>query len=637
MVETAITTLKSNVGKYGANLKINAADVKFERNRPIVVDVETDEKDGFVGIGIMQLGSDIVYYYSDRSMLQHLCLEDFSLVAHNAKFDIRVLQKWGVKVTSKNIFMDTMIMSYVYNTTAKSHALKEIAKQYLGMEWDTYSDMVSYHTDEFQQYKAKLEVLLEEYTEGKATLQAVKKQLKLSGLEYDPNLFIVQEFNKFKSQKCTLNFHDVKDVANYCGCDVLATSRLVGFFLQKMTPAQRRILHTIEMPVYRILFDMENEGITIDEGKLDKLIETYGYELENHLIVLKSISQRTDILFSSNDQVAEYLIGKGFKLPLTKTSKPSVKKDVLMQFEGDEFIDALLEYRRDSKIYNTFLMGLKKQSTLPKIHTTFNQVIHDDNKEEYGGISTNRLSSSNPNLQNIPKRGEGAKLIRGLFIPDPGHTMIVGDYSQIEYRLLAHFTQELVLLEAYKNGKDLHKDIGEMFGGNRDLGKSLNFAAIYGAGPNKVSTMVGCSEENAKSFLDQYWQRLPRVTKWKTQVIEKARSRGYITTYLGRNIPIPGLKSSNLSDRYHAERCAVNYIIQGSAAEVIKLAMIECVRAGYLPRVQVHDELIFSEPSSHTINFRVQRLKDIMESVVKLDVPLIVDIRAGVDWNAAKG
>lgn len=648
MVETAKITLKSNVQKYGATLQINPTAPILDLTKPIVLDIETDQKDNFVGVGVMQLDSDIVYYFSDESQFKKLHLEKAPLIAHNAKFDLRVIRKWGIPITSKNIHLDTMIMSYVFNTTADSHALKDIARDHLKMFWDSYSNMTAFHTPAFKEYKATLEKEIIAFTGTKATLQAIKKKCKQLGEEYGPEHIMAKKWDAFKNEKCTLNFHALSSVANYCGCDVLATSRLVSFFLQKMTPEQRRILNTLEMPLYRIIFDMEDEGITIDEARLDKLLNEYSNKLTEHIGNLQHITNRGDLLFSSNQQVGEYLKEKGFKLPLTKTGKPSVKKAVLKQFEGDEFVDALLDYRKDFKMYNTFLLGIKKQPTLPKVHTTFNQVKQDEDSEEFGGISTSRLSSSNPNLQNIPKRSGGAKIVRSLFIPDPGHIMIVGDYSQIEYRLLAHFTKEPILLEAYQNGRDMHAEVGKLMAGHRsdlsaeeirDLGKSLNFGTVYGAGPEKIASMVGCSSEEAKQFLDKYWETLPNVIDWKQNVIYDAKAKRGIKTFLGRFIPLPRINSLDLGERSHAERCAVNYVIQGSAAEVIKRAMIDCVNNGYLPRVQVHDELIFSIPdkAEKPGKLALKNIKQIMETTVKLSVPLTVDIHIGDNWNEAKG
>lgn len=653
MPETLKITSLNNVKKYGANLHINEKPTLT--GKPLVIDVETISLAdlSFVGFAIMELGSNDVYYFSNKKGLEFVT-KDSKLIAHNAKFDMRVLRHWGIPITGKNIYLDTVLMSYVYNTTADTHHLKEIAQKFVGMKWPTFSEMVANPTDKWIEQKEEYVTFFRQQLKDpkwKPTPRGIVKYMQkaenvdmrsVTQLQDLAHLPIVRKLLFLRSKECTLNFQPVENVADYCGADVLATNKLVYYFLRHMTSDQRRILHTIEMPLLQILFDMENTGISIDVPRLQALENEYAFTIKTYIKELNGMLEGKvkELDYNSNKQVAEYLRKvKKFTLPKTKKGNYSVKGSVLEGFKGDPFIDKMLEYRRDTKMYSTFIMGLLNQETLPKVHTTFNQVVyHDDQKDDSAGISTNRLSSSNPNLQNIPRRKGAGEIIRSLFIPDPQHTMIVGDYSQIEYRLLAHFTKEPILLEAYKNGKDMHEEVGKLMGGDRDLGKSLNFAVVYGAGPTKVSSMAGCSSDEAQEFLNRYWKNLRKVVEWKDRTVALAHTNGGITTYLGRFIKLPGLRSYNLEERSHAERCAVNYTIQGSAAEIIKLAMIDVVKAGYLPRVQVHDELIFSEPVDHPddVTKVVKKLKDIMESVITLDVPLVVDINAGKNWHEAK-
>jgi len=660
-IQETVTGISSNsLKRSGFKLEINNPVPKgiFNTSDPIIVDVETDENDNWVGMALCNITANTVYYYSDFELARSFEMSDSKLIAHNAKFDIRILKKWGFSVGSKNIFLDTMIMSYVYDTTAETHRLKEIAHKYLNFKWSTYEEMISKETNAFKEQKEEYIRYFKAKAQNpkwKGTPKQIKEYIQdvekvnVSSLddvkELAKTVPIARKLMFLRSKRCTLNFHPVEDVANYCGWDVYATKCLATWFLQKMTPDQRRILWTLEMPLYRILFDMKNVGIYIDQDNLSILIHQYEDKLAEFRGELQHITNDGDMNFSSDKQVASYLIKRGFKLPRTVKGNYSVKASVLEMFKNDEFCKTLLDYRKAEKMYDTFLLGLKNQPTFPKIHTTFNQVVYDEDKEKFGGISTNRLSSSNPNLQNIPRRGGASEIIRPLFIPDPGHTMIVGDYSQIEYRLLAHFSQEPVLLEAYRNGEDMHAKVGGLMAPDkpkeeaRDLGKSLNFAIVYGAGSEKVASMAKCTQEEAETFLQKYWEVLPKVVYWKNQTIEHAKTRGAIRTFLGRPIPLPGLSSRDLRLRSHAERCSVNYIIQGSAAEIIKLAMIKCVDAGFLPRVQVHDELIFSVMNHNDgyIAEVVAGLKKIMESVVTLDVPLVVDIHEGKNWNDAKG
>jgi DNA polymerase-1 len=272
------------------------------------------------------------------------------------------------------------------------------------------------------------------------------------------------------------------------------------------------------------------------------------------------------------------------------------------------------------------------------VYTTYNQIT----KNQYGekGISTGRLSSSEPNLQQIPARTDDGKKLRELFIPEDGKVLIDADYSQIEYRLLAHFTQEPLLLEAFKNGKDVHEETGRALGCDRDTGKTLNFASIYGAQAKKIAKTAKCSEDDAQSFLDLYWKKLPGVTAWVNRIKYEARLKKGITTFMKRFIPLPGIMTNDLYERYHWERAAVNYTIQGSAAEIIKLAMIQLRKKGYLPLLTVHDELLFEVPTMKKDGteypFDIE-IRSIMESVINISVPLVADVGIGINWREAKG
>lgn len=269
-----------------------------------------------------------------------------------------------------------------------------------------------------------------------------------------------------------------------------------------------------------------------------------------------------------------------------------------------------------------------------KIFTTYNQVTSQGNQVETG-ISTGRLSSSGPNLQQIPTRTEEGKLLRELFVPEPGRVLIDADYSQIEYRLLAHFTKEPVLVEAFKNGKDVHEETGRLLGVDRDTGKTLNFAAIYGAQAAKIARTAKITEEEAKRFLETYWRKLPSVTAWIRRVKYEASKKKGVFTLMKRWVPIDGFDSRKKYDRWGAERKAVNYLIQGSAAEIMKMAMIELRKKGFLPLLTVHDELLF-EADGQGDYLEEERIKQIMESVVTLDVPLVAEVGIGGNWGNAK-
>jgi DNA polymerase-1 len=577
-------TIEWGVQKYGANLIINGDIKLLSNNFPTIIDVEDDENGHFVGIGLTQDGKNIVYRTVINTDLLNI-LPKLLLIGHNIKYDAKQLNSWGIKINPSQLFNDTILMSYVINSTKESQALKDLGKE-RGYIWPTYKELV-----------------------GKGKL------------------------------KKTLDKQNIETVANYNAMDVLITWKLYQEFKQKMNPFQTRILEQIELPVMRVLFEMEQKGALIDEEKLKQLNIQFVNSLETLkqklLFFVKSENTKKEFNPNSNKQIATILRTRGFTLPRTPKGNEKVDKWTLERFKEDEFVKILLEYNKIEKLVSTYIGGLLERKTLPKIYPSYNQI----SKTQEGmdkGISTGRLSCSNPNLQQIPVKTEEGKLIRELFIPEKTYLFIDADYSQIEYRLLAHFTKEPVLIQAFKENKDVHEETGKILGTDRDTGKTLNFAAIYGAGSKKIARTAKITKEEADNFLQQYWTNLPRVTSWINQVKYQAKQQGGVYTLMKRWIPLPGLYSSNLYERYHWERCAVNFIIQGSAAEILKMAMISLRKEGYLPLLTVHDELLFECKECDTTAHSTH-IKNIMESVLKLDIPLLVDIGIGQNWREAKG
>lgn len=571
------------VHNYGAKLIIDP-EFAFDLRKTLVIDVETDEKDNFVGIGVMPEGDEVLYFTSLEGIKPYL--EVAQLIGHNLKFDAKLLSQWGVDIKPEQLKDDTILMSYCVNSTKESHSLKDLGKE-LGYKWPTYSEMV-----------------------GKGR----KKQ--------------------------TLDKQDVETVANYCAMDVLVTYKLWEKFNKQMDLNQRRVYQQIEMPLMRILFEMELQGVLIDVNKLQLLDVDFRKRLETLTGSLRQLST-PELNPNSNKQVAEILEGRGITLEKTPKGNKKVDKFALEKNQEDDFVKALIEYNKLEKLVSTYTGGLLKRETLPKVYTTYNQVVSRQNNDT--GISTGRLSSSDPNLQQIPTRSEEGKLLRELFIPSPGYTLIDADYSQIEYRLLAHFTKESILLEAFKNDIDVHKQTYAVIAGKgakdvtkneREVGKTLNFASIYGAHAAKIAKTAKISEEEAEEFLKRYWSRLPAVTAWiKRTKFEASKKKG-IFTLMKRFIPIQGFDSGNKYERWGAERMAVNYLIQGSAAEILKMAMIQLKFCGYLPLLTVHDELLFESKFPEDDE---EKIKGIMEDVVRLDVPLVADVGHGPNWRQAKG
>lgn len=573
--------------KYGASLYINTTPMFWDARIPTAVDVETDEKDNFVGIAICQDPS-AVYYFSDLGTVSTLLKDNIKLIGHNLKFDLKLLLKWGVSLTSESMFFDTCLSSYVMNTTKDTHSLKDLAKEHLGYEWPTYKDMVG---------------------RGK--------------------------------KKVTLDKQEIGRVAAYCGMDTLATFQLYSYFLRKMNPQQRRILEYIELPVARILMDMEMGGALIDTEYLKTLDTEFKAKMEDLEMFINrqwyDIGREDKLNVNSNRQIAELLEAQGAVLPTTEKGNKKVDKATLQQWITIPSVPLLLEYSKIEKLYSTYTQGLLSRQKEGRIHCEFNQISKNEKGADVG-ISTNRLSSSNPNLQNIPARSGEGKLIRKAFIAPQGKILIDADYSQIEYRLLAHFSKEPKLIQAFKEGKDVHEETGKALGCSRDVGKTLNFASIYGAQAAKISRTAKVSEVEAERFLDAYWKVLPRVTAWIHRVKFEARLKKGIFTLNRRWIPLPGISSGNKYERMHWERAAVNYIIQGSAAEIMKMALIKLKETGYLPVLTVHDEFLFEHtPYYRPIEAIIADIKNVMESVVTLDVPLIADIGHGKNWAEAKG
>lgn len=569
------------IQNHGGILRVNYPYI-LELSKPIIVDVETDEKGGFVGVGLTQDGKDIYYYTSLREDVKAV-LETYRLVGHNLKFDAKQLINWGVNVKVSQLYNDTILMSYVINSTKDSHSLKDLGKE-RGYVWPTYKEIV-----------------------GKGKL------------------------------KKTLDKQEIDLVANYNAMDVFVTYKLYKEFKQKMDSYQTRVLEQIELPTMRILFEMELKGVLVDVDKLKILHETFTSKLLEYKSSLQRIAGR-ELNPNSNKQVAEILEKRGHTLPTTEKGNKKVDKNVLESIKDDEFAKVLIDHNKIEKLVSTYTGGMLERETLPRVYPTYNQISRTTDGMDKG-IVTGRLSCSDPNLQQIPSRTEEGKLIRELFIPKENHILIDADYSQVEYRLLAHFTKEPLLIKSFLENKDVHEETGKALGVDRDTGKTLNFASIYGAGSKKIAKTARCSEEEAKKFIDKYWSVLPKVTSWINQVKYQARQKGGVYTLMKRWIPLPGIYSSEFREKYHWERCAVNFIIQGSAAEVMKLAMIELKKKVYSPLLTVHDELLFEVPvmkKDGTEYPFVLDIKSTMESIVKLDVPLIADVGVGVNWREAK-
>lgn len=613
---------------------MNPSTSPIDDTLPCVIDVEWDEDSGnFVGAGITQDGK-VVYYYSVLSTLGRHIGNNLNLIGHNVKSDLHQLRHWGLKVSEENMYADTIIMSYVLNTTADSHSLKRLAKQHLDMEWSSYDDMLNKETQHFRDHKESLYRYLTFLCGDDPTLKLVKQ------LESDEALSI---WKKYRSKKCVLSFHTIEDVAEYNANDVIATWRLFHKFTDVMDMHQRKVYATIELPTLKAIFKMECNGIMVDTNRLAELTEVFGERRDGLLARVQNLA-KSKVNPNSSQQLAPILEAVGVKLPLTRKGNKSTGKQVLLKHMDKTLVRVLLEYKAVEKLHSTYLEGFSHISTLPMIHSTFNQIRYNTKSKGWTGMSTNRLSSSKPNMQNIPKRGEYASLIRSLFIAPEGYQFVCGDLSQVEYRFLAHFTQDTTLLEAYRNDEDLHQKAADMVGCSRESAKQLNYAVIYGAKAPKVMELINQTLDEgvtqvtiagAYELLQRHAALFPKVYEWKERELIKARKAGGITTFSGRFIQIPDLQSKVKGFREAAERQAINYIIQGSAAELIKLAMIQVHLLGLCLSLQVHDELIVLAKDGNAQD-DLNTVRDIMENVMHLDVPIKVDIKLGRNWDEAK-
>ena len=403
------------------------------------------------------------------------------------------------------------------------------------------------------------------------------------------------------------------------------------------------LYETIDLPLIRVLARMEETGIRVDPEQLGHMsrrmeeeiarLSTGIYALAGKPFNISSPQQLGKILFEDLNLPAPTRMGKGKVI--------STAADVLEDLaEEHEIAGKVLEHRQLSKLKGTYADALPSliDPATSRVHTTFNQA----------GAATGRLSSSNPNLQNIPIRTELGREIRAAFVPEPGWKLIVADYSQIELRLLAHMSHDPVLMEAFRNGEDIHtRTAAEVMGipplmitpEQRRNAKAVNFGIVYGQTPFGLSKQLGIDRKEAELYIRAYFERYAGVRRFIDNTIAEVRRTGMAVNLFGRRRPIPDMNSRNPAARNFAERTAVNTPLQGTAADMIKLAMIRIAEKlrGRETRMllQVHDELVFEAPPGEVDEIR-SLVKTEMESVRKLDVPMVVDVGVGDNWRDAK-
>jgi DNA polymerase-1 len=511
--------------------------------------------------------------------------EKISKTGHNLKYDIRILRGSGISL--KGPLFDTMIASYLLNPNKQNHNLEEVTLEYLSKK-------------------------------RKTLIEVIGKRSSFAEVPID-------EAASYAADTATTTF-ELKEIL----FNKLKEDNLMSVFLN------------IEMPLIHVLADMEEAGVKIDSEKLKHIAK----ELEREL---DGIQRRIYFLageefnINSPKQLSRVLFQSlGFQ-PTKKTKTGfSTELSVLEELAAShELPREVLNYRSLNKLKSTYVDALPQlvNSKTGRIHTSFNQTT----------TATGRLSSSDPNLQNIPIRGDWGRRIRETIIAEEGNILLSADYSQVELRILAHLSQDGGLLDAFRNNIDIHtRTASELFGvpidkvtsEMRRIAKTVNFGVIYGISPFGLSETLSISREDAKKYIEQYFDRHPGVKRYIEETLEGAKSKGYVVTLFGRRRSIPELKSQNSTIRQQGERLAINSPIQGTAADIIKIAMIQIERnfrkRGLKARMilQVHDELLFELPmQEHETARNIVREK--MERAGELSVPIQVDIGYGKNWAEA--
>ena len=476
---------------------------------------------------------------------------------------------------------------------------------------------------------------------GKELMHALDKfGIALRGVSFDC-LIARYLINSIAKQSVKLNDVMLENMVD-TDCSAYGLSLLRAKYYAKLEEmGQLSLFYDIEMPLVNVLYDMEKCGFKIDKEELLKLKDKYSEEIktiENDIYDCAGM----EFNISSPKQLGEVLFDK-LNLNTTQNKKKSTSIDVLNEIiDKHAIVPLIIRYRTITKLYSTYICGFEELlSSDNKIHSVFNQTI----------TSTGRLSSSEPNLQNIPVKTEEGRLLRKLFIPSNDNGLILSaDYSQIELRLLANFSKDEKLIEAFNKGQDIHsRTASEIFGvpmcditpEMRRNAKAINFGIIYGISDFGLSQNIGITRKQAKSYIDLYFARYPSIEYYMKQNIEFCRENGYIKTYFNRIRPIPEVRSSNYNLRMFGERAAMNMPLQGSASDIIKLAMVrvysEFKNKNLKSKIilQVHDELVVDVyPNEEEIVKEILQAQ--MENVINLDVKLTINIACGNTWYEAK-
>ncbi|MDE3996628.1 DNA polymerase I [Glaesserella parasuis] len=510
-------------------------------------------------------------------------------VGQNIKYDLTIFARNGIEL--QGVAFDTMLQSYTLDSTGR-HNMDNLAERYLGHQTIPFEELA-----------------------GKGKHQLTFDQIELN--------------------KAT----------EYAGEDAEITMKLHQLLwseLQK-TPELVKLFEQIEMPLVSVLSRVERNGVLIDPAKL----LAHSVEIEQRLKELETlVHQEAGEVFNlaSTKQLQEILFNK-LGLPiLKKTPKgaPSTNEEVLEELAqmGHQVPVLLMEHRGLSKLKSTYTDKLPQMinAQTGRVHTSYHQAV----------TATGRLSSSDPNLQNIPIRNEQGRRIRQAFIAHDGYVILAADYSQIELRIMAHLANDANMIKAFAEGKDIHRSTAaEIFGvpleavtsEQRRSAKAINFGLIYGMSEFGLANQLGISRTDAKKYMELYFQRYPAVQQFMLDIREKAAEKGYVETLFGRRLYLPEINSSNQMRRKAAERVAINAPMQGTAADIIKVAMIGIDQAvrnceDIAMIMQVHDELVF-EVKADRVEHYTPLIKAEMEKAIELKVPLIAEVGVGGNWDEA--
>ncbi len=508
-------------------------------------------------------------------------------IGHNIKCDLIVLLNEGIHL--KGISFDTMLASYVLDPSRRGHGMDALALELLGHQTISYKDVTG----------------------------TGAKQIGFDEVE-------------------------VERATEYAAEDSDITWRLYRNLKPRLTDELLQLFNEMEMPLLDVLAEMEVNGVFVDKQYLASLSKKIEKELRTYERKIFEIADE-EFNINSPKQLAVILFEK-LKLPVIKKTKTGYSTDVsvLEELAGQhELPQNILFFRQLGKLKSTYVdaLPLDIDKKTGRVHTSFNQTV----------AATGRLSSSDPNLQNIPIRTDMGKEIRKAFVAEGEDKLLSADYSQIELRILAHLSEDETLMDAFRKGEDIHsRTAAEIFGTSLDnvdqdarrMAKAVNFGIIYGLSSFGLSRQLKISMKEAKTFIDQYFELYPRIKIYMDSTIAEARERGYTQTIMNRKRYLPDIHSKNKQVKQAAERIAINSPIQGSAADIIKVAMINLSRQMKTRKLQsmmilqVHDELVFECPPAEKDEMQAL-VKQEMEGVYQFSVPLIVDMGWGNNWNEA--